>query len=92
MILADSSAWVAFLRGTGSAAATRLRELAGTGDLASTAIVMMEVLAGARDDSHALALRRLLLENEVLSMRLPDDAASAGASALCYRENKDHNA
>lgn len=61
MILADTSAWVEFLRRTGSAVDERLNALlARQGVLCTTDVVVMEVLAGARDPSHRDQLRRLL--------------------------------
>ena len=79
MILADSSAWIAFLRASGSPAHRRVHDLLGTGDLASTDIVMLEVLAGTCTEGDAELVRRLLMENEVLPMLHPDDA-ELGAS------------
>jgi predicted nucleic acid-binding protein len=53
--------WVEYDRRTGSAAEERLVELIATeADIAVTEPVLMEVLAGARDDSAAAELRRLL--------------------------------
>jgi predicted nucleic acid-binding protein len=79
LILADSSAWIAFLRGSGTPSHHHVRELAGTGQLASTETILMEVLAGARSEQHAAGVRRLLLDNEVLTLSLPDDAETAAA-------------
>lgn len=65
MILADTSAWVEYDRATGSAVDRRLsRLIRGQGDLAITEPVVMEVLAGARDDQREEDLRRLLLRFE----------------------------
>ncbi len=50
MILVDTSAWVEFLRDTGSPACQAVDELLA-GDLAICDVVTMEVLAGARDAS-----------------------------------------
>ena len=62
MILVDTSAWVEFLRGTGSPAHLRLREmLQGSEALATTEPIVMEVLAGARDEAHLERLRRAVL-------------------------------
>lgn len=48
MILVDSSVWIAFLRGTGGAAAARLEGLISSDrELAITEPVIMELLAGA---------------------------------------------
>ncbi len=61
MILVDTSAWVEFDRATGSAADARLTELiATTNEIAVSEPVIMEVLAGARDDLRAHDLRRLM--------------------------------
>lgn len=67
MILADTSAWVEFDRATGSVTDQRLTELIDTGGpVAVTEPVMMEVLAGARDDRREHDLRRLLLRFRLL--------------------------
>ncbi len=61
MILADTSAWVEYDRASGSAVHLRLAELIDTaGPVAVTEPVLMEVLAGARDDRREADLRRLL--------------------------------
>lgn len=61
MILADTSAWIEYLRATGSPVHLRLTELiAAKAPIAVTDLVLMEVLAGARDDAHHNRLRRLL--------------------------------
>ena len=79
VILADSSAWVGYLRGTGSPAAGKVRELAGTGELASTEVIAMEVLAGARDAQHLGMIRSLLSWNESLPISPLEDYESAAA-------------
>lgn len=67
MILVDTSAWVEYDRATGSDADRRLTELIGDdGPVAVTEPVVMEVLAGARDDSREKALRSLLQRFELL--------------------------
>jgi predicted nucleic acid-binding protein len=67
VILADTSAWVEYDRGTGSPVDRRLAELIETtGPIAVTEPVVMEVLAGARDDRREADLRRLLLRFELL--------------------------
>jgi len=61
VILVDTSAWVEYDRATGSPVDVRLTELiADTDEVAVTEPVMMEVLAGARDDHREQDLRRLL--------------------------------
>jgi predicted nucleic acid-binding protein len=62
LILVDTSAWVEFLRATGSPVHLRLRELLQQDEgLATTELVVMEVLAGARDEGHTDRLRRAVL-------------------------------
>ena len=64
MILIDTSAWVEFLRDTGSVISARVdAEL--DGDIAICDAIRMEVLAGARDESHLEALRGLLARASV---------------------------
>ena len=59
MILADTSAWVEYDRATGGAVDARLSELIDTsGPVAVTEPVVMEVLAGARDDRRERELPR----------------------------------
>jgi len=60
LILADTSAWIEYLRRTGSDVNVRLREALRGGAVATTDVVLMEVLAGARSDAHEQELRRLL--------------------------------
>ncbi len=82
MILADTSAWVEFLRGTGSAVDAELDRLL-PGGLAVTEPVVMEVLAGARDDRHLSQLRSLLARADLLPVRGTDYAAAAGLYRAC---------
>jgi len=61
VILVDTSAWVEYDRATDSAVDQRLTQLIATeGDIAVTEPVLMEVLAGAKDERRAGELRRLL--------------------------------
>jgi predicted nucleic acid-binding protein len=74
VILVDTSAWIEFLRATGSAVHCRLRDLlAGAQPVAVTDLVLMEVLAGARDEAHRDRLRRLLAGCEHLATDGPAD-------------------
>ncbi len=78
MILIDSSAWVEFLRATGSPAHLALRAaLEGEVKLACTDVVLMEILAGARDDADRDRLRRLLYGQEFLAVEGPADYEQA---------------
>ena len=61
MILVDTSAWVEYLRATGSPVHHALRRyLAEGAALATTEVVVMEILAGARHREEHAALRSLL--------------------------------
>ncbi len=78
MILVDSSAWVEFLRATGSSSHLRLRSALQEGaGLAWTDVIAMEILAGARDDADRDRLRRLLYGLEFLAVEGPADYESA---------------
>jgi predicted nucleic acid-binding protein len=80
MILVDTSAWVEYLRATGSRVHRKMRALLESGQpLASTEVVVMEVLAGARDDSHWERLRRLLFGCEFLPLTGLSDYEDAAA-------------
>lgn len=59
MILIDTSAWIEFLRDTGSPICEQVHN-ALAGDMAVADPIRMEVLAGARDEQHMIELRRLL--------------------------------
>lgn len=83
MILADTSAWVEYDRATGSVTDLRVSELIATGGpIAVTEPVIMEVLAGARDDAREADLRRLLLRFHLHHF---DAAADFDGAARIYR-------
>ncbi len=83
MIVVDTSAWVEFLRKTGSAVHIRLRRLIEEGEeLAVTEVVVMEVLAGARSSEHAVQLRARLLAFPLLRLR---SLEGFDAAATLYR-------
>lgn len=78
MILVDSSAWIEFLRATGSRAHLRLRLALERGEaLASTDVIVMEILAGARNDNDRDRLRRLLYGVDFLAVEGPADYEQA---------------
>ena len=84
MILVDTSAWVEFLRDTGSPVARRVGRLLGR-DLATTDVVTMEVLAGARDDAHLERLERMLLRCVHLATEPGDYEVAASVWRTCRR-------
>lgn len=78
MILVDSSVWVEFLRGTGSPVHVRVRAALEDGaPLACTDPILMEILAGARDDADRDKLRRFLYGLEFLPVEGPADYETA---------------
>jgi predicted nucleic acid-binding protein len=83
VILADTSAWVEFDRASGSTVNLRLRELiADGGPVGVTEPVVMEVLAGAKDERAEVSLRSLLLSFKLLPF---DAAVDFDAAARVYR-------
>jgi predicted nucleic acid-binding protein len=78
MILIDTSAWVEFLRATGSLTHLRVRAvLEGDAKVATTDVVVMEILAGARDDADCDELRRMLYGCTFLAVEGPADYEQA---------------
>lgn len=88
MILVDSSAWIEYLRATGSPTDRYLRHvLEDKRPIATTGVVMLEVLAGARDEPHARKLMRLLGCCALLPAQEPSDhEAAAALYRACRRE------
>jgi predicted nucleic acid-binding protein len=83
VILADTSAWVEYDRATDSPVDRRLSELIESdGPVATTEPVVMEVLAGARDDRREADLRGLLLRFQLLSF---DAVADFEGAVRIYR-------
>jgi predicted nucleic acid-binding protein len=78
VILADSSAWVEYLRATGSPMHRRMRQLIDAeAGVVTTDVVVMELLAGAADAEELTKLRRLLLRFEHLPVDPLDDFETA---------------
>jgi predicted nucleic acid-binding protein len=60
-MLVDTSAWVEWLRATGSGADRTLAAALARGDVVcTTGVVVQEVLQGCRDEAHAAEVRNLL--------------------------------
>jgi predicted nucleic acid-binding protein len=87
LILADSSAWVEYLRGTGSDTHLRLRDLFLAEErVATTDVVLLELLGGARDKRHHAELQRLLYAREYLRTYGPSDfEAGARVYRICRK-------
>ena len=90
MTLVDTSAWIEFLSATDSPTHRRVRELIESESaMASTDVIVMEVLAGGRDDGHVRALRRLLARCEFLpTAGLDDFERAATLSRDCRRAGR----
>ena len=87
VILIDTSAWVEFLRNTGTSVCDLVDELLA-GDIAVCEPVRMEVLAGARDESHLLNLRRLLARAAVIPVQPTDYEDAAALFRRCRRQGE----
>ena len=71
MLLADTSAWVEFLKGTGSGQARRMREAIAGREVVVIDPILLEVMAGARHDDVARTQRLLEAQHlEPLAPRL----------------------
>ena len=87
MILLDTSAWIEFLRDTGSPACLRVDELLED-DIATCHPIRMEVLAGARDDRHLDDLRRLLARASIVPVGATDYEEAAALYRVCRRSGE----
>ena len=87
MILIDTSAWVEFLRDTGSPVCELVDELLER-EIAICDAVRMEILAGARDESHLRSLRRLLARATVIPTQATDYDDAAALYRRCRRQGE----
>jgi predicted nucleic acid-binding protein len=85
VILVDSSAWIEYLRGTGSDAHLRVRDLLQRDEtVAITDVIAMEVLAGARSPDAARDLWRMFDHVATLPTRpYFDHEAAAQIYRIC---------
>lgn len=87
MILVDTSAWIEFLRDTRSRVCERVDSVLGSRH-AICDTVRMEVLAGARDETHARQLARLLDRATLLPTEPVDYEAAATIFRHCRSSGK----
>ena len=85
MTLIGTSAWVEFLRDTGSPICQRVDDLLAV-EIATCDVVRMEVLAGARDKQHLQQLRRLLARASTLPTESVDYEVAAALYRTCRRQ------
>lgn len=83
-VLIDSSAWIEYLRGTGSRANVEVRRLVhgDLGSVVTTEPVVMELLAGATDNHRFAQLERL---TGGLRLAAVDAVLDYRQAALAYR-------
>lgn len=84
MILIDTSAWIEFLRDTGSPTCNEVDRLLAE-DIATCDVIRMEVLAGARGEAHLRDLRGLLARATVLPIGPADHESAAALHRTCRR-------
>ena len=86
-MIVDTSAWVEYLRATGSPVHLALRARIEAADtLATPAPVVMELLAGCRSEDAARDLRRLLARFEILEVEgIADFEDAALIQRVCRR-------
>jgi predicted nucleic acid-binding protein len=87
MILIDTSAWIEFLRDTKSPTCEAVDRLVAS-RAAVTDPVVMEVLAGARDDAHLRDLRGLLGRAALLRCESVDYDSAALLYRVCRRNGE----
>jgi len=82
VVVADTSAWISFLRGVEIPVTWALDRFVQREELAVTEVVVMEVLAGARSDDEMRALRARLMAFPLLRL---EGLADFEEAALLYR-------
>ena len=87
MILVDTSAWIEFLRDTGSGVCNAVDNLLDD-EIATCDAIVMEVLAGARDEHHLAQLRGLLDRATTLPTEPPDYDHGAALYRQCQRHGE----
>ena len=87
MILIDTSAWVEFLRDTGSVVCNRVDSILDN-EIATCHPVRMEVLAGTRDERHLYDLRRLLARATLIATEPSDYDDAAAMYRGCRRQGE----
>ena len=83
MTLVDSSVWIDFLRGLRSPEVDRLQELLRDGELVLAAVIVQELLQGARSEAALSTLRQRLLELPLLTSSTQAHIAAGELYARC---------
>ena len=87
MILIDTSAWIEYLRNTGSPTCDLVGELLSQ-DIAICGPVSMEVMAGALSESHLRSLRELTARADTLMVHQSDYEDAAALYRLCRQQGR----
>ena len=87
MIFVDTSAWVEFLRDTGSEVCNTVDDRLGD-NLAICDAISMEVLAGARSEQHLAQLRGLLARAKLIPIIAQDYDQAAALYRTCRRNGE----
>ena len=82
MIIVDTSAWIEFLRDTGSKVCNSVDDILGS-DPAICDAISMEVLAGARNEAHLAQLRGLLARATMITITAEDYDHAAALYRTC---------
>jgi len=86
MILVDSSVWIAHLRGLRTPATVKLEAAASREPLLIGDLILLEILQGARDDSHAAQIERGLRQYALVPLLGADLAPRAARNYRKLRE------
>jgi predicted nucleic acid-binding protein len=82
-MLADTSAWIEFVRDGHQATADRLESMLETGEACITEPVVLEVLQGGRSEAHVRSLQGLLWRARLLTVESGDYAEAAFLYRVC---------
>jgi predicted nucleic acid-binding protein len=85
VILVDSSVWIAQLRGRQTVATAKLEAAASREPLLVGDLILLEVLQGARDESHAAGIERGLRQYPVVPLLGVDLAPRAARNYRTLR-------
>jgi predicted nucleic acid-binding protein len=80
MIVVDSSAWIANLRGEQTEPVRKLRLIERPSQIIVGDLILLEVMRGARDEAHAARIERDLRQFAIEPML--DDRLASGGSEL----------
>lgn len=80
MIIADSSVWIAAIRGILTPETARLKILSAGSDIIMGDVILLEVLRGAENDRHAANIQKRLARFTVVPMLSPEIAVKAASN------------